>query len=145
MASGMNEQRANTDGRLAGVLGAAIAACALALATRHLVDLHRGEAADPYEAEQRVATYEPLRRFVGGEAKVGWLTSRTVGASEMDEVEYSIARYTLVPTLLCGHPDKPVIVTHFDREEELEAVLGRGEFQLVARVGPGMAVIRRRP
>lgn len=145
MPARMNEQRKNGDAWLAGVLGAAIAACALVLTTQRLIDLHAGEASDPYEAQRRVATYEPFRRFVGDKGKVGWWASRTVGASEMDEVEYSLARYCLVPTLVCGHPDKRFIVTHFDRDEELEAVLRSGEYQIVARVGPGMAVIRRRP
>lgn len=141
----MKEQQTITDAPLSGLLGAAIALAALVLTARHLVDLHSGEAADPYEAERRQAAYVPMKPLLANEAMAGWWASRPTGASEMDEVEYSLARYALVPTLLCGHADKPVIVIHLDRDEDLEPVLHGGEYRLIARVAPGMAVIRRRP
>jgi hypothetical protein len=118
--------------------------CAAVLAASRFLNLHAGNAADPYDISKRQDSFIPLKPYVTKEEMVGWLASRPVGAGEIDEVEYSVARYVLVPTLVCGNTDKNVIVTNFDGDEELNAVIKRDGYDLVARVAPGRAVIRRR-
>jgi|ERR1043166_7088624 hypothetical protein len=126
-------------------LAVAAAVCAVVLAECQFQDLHvAGIAADPYKIEKLQNSFIPLKPYVANEQMVGWLASRPVGASEMDEVEYSVARYALVPTLVCGNTDKSLIVTNFDTDDELNAVIKRDGYELVARVAPGRAVIRRR-
>ena len=140
-----NRIAASAADRLPGILAIAMAMCAGVLVTWHFRDLRAGEALDPYDADRRQAVYLPVQPYVANEEMVGWWASRPIGASEAGEVEYSLARYALVPTLLCGHPDKPVIVTHFDTDRELDAAIHSGKYELVAHVAPGFAVIRSRP
>ena len=130
---------------LPAMLGMATVICSIMIAASHFLELHLGDAAaDPYDVEARQASFTPLRPFVVMEEMAGWRASRPVGASEMDELEYSLARYALVPTLLCGHADKKLIVTNFDCDEELNAAIRRNDYKLVVRVAPGRAVVRRR-
>jgi hypothetical protein len=75
---------------------------------------------------------------------VGWRASRPVDAGEIEEAEYSVARYALVPSLVLGNTDKDMLVTDFDTDEELNAAIKRDGYELVARAGPGKAIIRRR-
>src|SRR5580765_9008826 len=104
-------------------LAVAATLCAVVLAASRFLDLHAGTAADPYEIAKRQNSFIPLKPYIANEQMVGWLASRPVGASEMDEVEYSVARYALVPTLVCGNTDKSLIVTNFDTDDELNAVI----------------------
>jgi len=126
------------------VAALAIAAQATWLAFDHFRNLC-ATADDPYSLNNVVAKFAPLRAYLAGVDMVGYLASRTTGQNEQDEMEHGVARYALAPTLVCGHANKPLVITNFDTDQVLDALLNRGEFTVVARVGPGLAILKRVP
>lgn len=105
----------------------------------------RHSARDPYSLDSLLAKFNPLRPHLAGVDLVGYLASRPIDASAQDEQVHSVARYVLAPTLVCGHARRPLVITNFDTDRELDDLLERGEFTTVARVGPGRALLQRVP
>jgi hypothetical protein len=128
--------------RLADIVALAIALLSLWLTVQQS-RIWRISAEEPGRIGDIESKFSALKPYLAGVDLVGYLASRTIGASAKDEMEHSLARYALVPTLVCTHPNKPYVVTNFDTGRELDALLRTGEFQLVARAGPGLAVLRR--
>jgi len=131
-----------TSRRAYGVLIALLMLLATWQAIRHARSLLTF-AEDPYRAVEFSAKYTALAPYLSGVNRVGWIASRPPSAGEWDEVEFSMARFTLVPTLVCNRKDLPLIIAHFDSGAELDRLLASGEFQLVTRVRDSLALVRR--
>lgn len=121
-------------------LGLALCSAGTAVSNR----FSTGQTADDScSASAGEAKFAPLRPYLKGVDRVGYLAGKHPNDQGREELEHSQARYALVPTVVCGHPNKPIVVANFDSDQELELLLHTGEFGLIARVAPGLAVLRR--
>jgi hypothetical protein len=98
------------------------------------------------------AEVEPLHSLLRGVPRVSWLSDEPVDADpsaprrfDGGDMRYARAQYALAPTVLAhSGPPLPLVLADFARPSALDQVLASGEYELVARPAPGVALLRRR-
>ncbi len=96
--------------------------------------------------------FETLRPLVARYARIGYISDEPLDADPTlprehgrGDLMYAAAQYALAPTIL-AHAERtsPVVLANFQLAAGLERLLSSGEFIVIRRPAPNIALLRRR-
>jgi hypothetical protein len=98
------------------------------------------------------AELEPLRPLLRGVPRVGYLSDEPLDSDpslprrfDSGDMRYARAQYALAPTILAhADPRLPLLLASFVQPAGLDRALASGEYSLVSRPSPALALLRRR-